>query len=83
VIALAAKYSEIMADNLRKAGWSWGCVLTLDCLLFLMSKSPALLWIEQEPHRVYLDQMSKTNRAYWQINAHSGALAEPLFVGKE
>jgi hypothetical protein len=22
---------EIIADNLRKAGWSWGCVSGLDC----------------------------------------------------
>jgi hypothetical protein len=25
------KYWEIIADNLKKAGWSWGCVLSLDC----------------------------------------------------
>jgi hypothetical protein len=25
------KYSEIIADNLSKAGWSWGCVSALDC----------------------------------------------------
>jgi len=24
------KYWEIMADNLGKAGWSWGCVATVD-----------------------------------------------------
>jgi hypothetical protein len=24
------KYCEIIADNLSKAGWSWGCVSTLD-----------------------------------------------------
>ena len=24
------KYSKIIADNLSKAGWSWGCVLVLD-----------------------------------------------------
>jgi hypothetical protein len=23
-------YSEIIADNLKKAGWSWGCVATID-----------------------------------------------------
>jgi len=23
-------YSEIIADNLNKAGWSWGCVSALD-----------------------------------------------------
>jgi hypothetical protein len=22
---------EIIADNLSKAGWSWGCVAALDC----------------------------------------------------
>jgi hypothetical protein len=26
----AAKYWEIIADNLSKAGWSWGCVATVD-----------------------------------------------------
>jgi hypothetical protein len=26
----ASKYWEIIADNLSKAGWSWGCVATLD-----------------------------------------------------
>jgi len=25
------KYWEIIADNLGKAGWSWGCVSTVDC----------------------------------------------------
>jgi hypothetical protein len=24
------KYWEIIADNLRNAGWSWGCVATID-----------------------------------------------------
>jgi hypothetical protein len=25
------KYWELIADNLSKAGWSWGCVSALDC----------------------------------------------------
>jgi hypothetical protein len=25
------KYWEIIADNLRKAGWSWGWVSAIDC----------------------------------------------------
>jgi len=25
------KYWEIIAENLSKAGWSWGCVSALDC----------------------------------------------------
>ena len=25
------KYWEIIADNLSKAGWSWGCVSTVNC----------------------------------------------------
>jgi hypothetical protein len=29
-IATVKKYWEIIADNLSKAGWSWGCVSTLD-----------------------------------------------------
>jgi hypothetical protein len=24
------KYRELIADNLSKAGWSWGCVATVD-----------------------------------------------------
>jgi len=24
-------YWEIIAENLSKAGWSWGCVSTVDC----------------------------------------------------
>jgi len=24
------KYWEIIDDNLKKAGWSWGCVATVD-----------------------------------------------------
>jgi hypothetical protein len=27
---LALKYWEIIADNLSKAGWSWGCVSAID-----------------------------------------------------
>jgi hypothetical protein len=26
----AVKYWEIIADNLSKAGWSWGCVAAVD-----------------------------------------------------
>jgi hypothetical protein len=26
----AVKYWEIIAENLKKAGWSWGCVATVD-----------------------------------------------------
>ncbi len=26
----AVKYWEIIADNLSKAGWSWGCVTAID-----------------------------------------------------
>jgi len=29
-IRIASKYWEIIADNLSKAGWSWGCVSALD-----------------------------------------------------
>ena len=28
---LPLKYWEIIADNLKKAGWSWGCVSAIDC----------------------------------------------------
>jgi hypothetical protein len=28
---VSVKYWEIIADNLTKAGWSWGCVSALDC----------------------------------------------------
>jgi hypothetical protein len=28
---LPVKDWEIIADNLSKAGWSWGCVSALDC----------------------------------------------------
>lgn len=24
------KYWNVIADNLRRAGWSWGCVATVD-----------------------------------------------------
>ena len=27
---VSMKFWEIIADNLSKAGWSWGCVLTVD-----------------------------------------------------
>jgi hypothetical protein len=27
---LPVKYWEIIADNLSKASWSWGCVSTID-----------------------------------------------------
>ena len=29
-LVLFEKYWEIIADNLSKAGWSWGCVATVD-----------------------------------------------------
>jgi hypothetical protein len=28
--SIKVKYWEIIADNLSKAGWSWGCVATVD-----------------------------------------------------
>jgi hypothetical protein len=28
---LSMKHWEIIADNLSKAGFSWGCIATLDC----------------------------------------------------
>jgi hypothetical protein len=30
LIYRSEKYSEIIAHNLSKAGWSWGCVSTVD-----------------------------------------------------
>jgi len=30
VLKWRIKYWEIIADNLSKAGWSWGCVATVD-----------------------------------------------------
>jgi len=30
VAANRTKYWETIADNLSKAGWSWGCVSTID-----------------------------------------------------
>ena len=30
LICVPMKFWEIIADNLSKAGWSWGCVLTVD-----------------------------------------------------
>ncbi|HEY9504041.1 MAG TPA: hypothetical protein VIR01_20545 [Pyrinomonadaceae bacterium] len=27
---MAIKYWEVIADNLSKAGWSWGCVSAID-----------------------------------------------------
>ena len=32
------KYWEIIADNLSKAGWSWGCVSAVDCTGRVMLK---------------------------------------------
>jgi hypothetical protein len=31
VAAVCVKYWEIIADNLGKAGWSWGWVSAIDC----------------------------------------------------
>jgi hypothetical protein len=31
LIRCNVKYWEIIADNLSKAGWSWGCVSAIDC----------------------------------------------------
>jgi hypothetical protein len=30
-IRINVKFWEVIADNLSKAGWSWGCVSALDC----------------------------------------------------
>jgi hypothetical protein len=29
-VLVRVKYWEIIADNLSKAGWSWGCVSAID-----------------------------------------------------
>jgi hypothetical protein len=30
LLSALMKYWELIADNLSKAGWSWGCVATMD-----------------------------------------------------
>jgi hypothetical protein len=34
---------EIIADNLSKAGWSWGCVSALDSVLRNLKQNPVLI----------------------------------------
>jgi hypothetical protein len=48
----SVKYWEIIADNLKKAGWSWGCVATVEQLLG--SPTRHLLWKAslQTPRRI-------------------------------
>ena len=40
---IGVKYWELIADNLSKAGWSWGCVATVD-------RDGGTLWIA-DAHR--------------------------------
>jgi hypothetical protein len=39
------KYWEIIADNLSKAGWSWGCVSAID-------SNERTIWIAESERRI-------------------------------
>jgi hypothetical protein len=64
----AVKYWEIIADNLSKTGWSWGCVAAID-------SSGRTIWIA-DAHRgngkrfvVYADEKLI---AFWNWNRRFG-----------
>src|SRR5438128_1263414 len=66
------KYWEIIADNLSKAGWSWGCVSALD-------SERRTIWIV-DAHRGdgkrygwsygYVSAVDSQGRTIWIANAH-------------
>jgi hypothetical protein len=59
----AMKYWEIIADNLSKAGWSWGCVSAIDA-------NERAIWIV-DPHRG--DGKRFVVRADEKVDGFSGA----------
>ena len=43
---MSVKYWEIIADNLSKAGWSWGCVSAIDSNARVGKRSQApVFWL--------------------------------------
>jgi hypothetical protein len=55
------KYWEIIADNLSKAGWSWGCVSALD-------SEGRTIWIANA-HRVTMESWNFSNEMpFWLSN---------------
>jgi hypothetical protein len=55
------KYWEIIADNLKKAGWSWGCVLAIDT-------HARTIWIVDALHRKRESQHRVSGCRTWRIS---------------
>jgi hypothetical protein len=55
------KYREIIADNLTKAGWSWGCIATID----REGRTIFQEWLDQKKRRAdVLDQVRQRHKAH-------------------
>jgi hypothetical protein len=70
------KYWEIVADNLSKAGWSWGCVSAID-------REGSTLWIA-DAHRdcqrfvVRADNRKKATETHFGRPATTPTVLEPV-----
>ena len=68
------KYWEIIADNLSKAGWSWGCVATVD-------RDGRITWIADAHRAIY---SPATERAYrCPYKTHAGKTRARRIEGRE
>jgi hypothetical protein len=70
-------YWEIIADNLSKAGWSWGCVVTVDSegrTIFVADAhrgdGKRFVVRADEKLSAFLEIEAATRRVSWRINAH-------------
>ena len=63
-------YWEIIADNLSKAGWSWGCVSALDC-------AGRTIWIadaHRDDGKRYVVRADEILTAFMEIDFHLGTV---------
>jgi hypothetical protein len=73
-IAAVKKYWEIIADNLSKAGWSWGCVSAID-------SNGRTIWIKTciaMTEKVSLCTRMKSSPRFWNWNLRSALAANWL-----
>ena len=66
------KYWEIIADNLSKAGWSWGCVSAID-------SNGRTIWIA-DAHRGDGRRFVVRNSAIWDCGAVRSSPEHPLLL---
>jgi len=70
------KYWEIIADNLKKAGWSWGCVSALDA-------HGRTIWIADAHRDDRKRFVVRAEKCWGRLLNHSGTLRGLMIIPRE